>query len=134
MDEATASVDQRIEEMKAETIEAVMEFVRTTADFAAQEAPLLVKEVLDFGLVYNSIWLGFWVFILAIAFLLFRRAWKWDAKACEGVCECDAKMGFALAGVVGALFSLFFVLDKTIDVLRVLIAPRVYLLKVLADL
>jgi hypothetical protein len=144
MDEATAveasqkivDAGQRIEDLKVETVEAIVGFVREAADFAAQEVPLLVQEVLNFGLLDNGVWAGLWLLVFGTATWLFIKALGWEIGGDDNrrSCDCDTKVGACVASGLASIGSGCMFLIYMIDTLQVVIAPRMYLLKMLAAL
>ena len=136
MDETTVvEASQRIEELKVETVEAIVAFVREAAGFAAQEVPLLVREVLNFGLVDNGVWWALWLLIFGAALWLFVTSLKWAAVGeKERSCSCDARVAAVIASGIATIVSGSLMLVYAVDTLQVIIAPRMYLLKMLASL
>jgi hypothetical protein len=132
MEEQIVDASQRIEVLKAETVEAIMVFVRTAADFAAQEVPLLVQEVLKFGLLDNGIWAALWTVCFGVSLFLFVKALRWVFD--DDSCDCESKAAGLIASGATSIGSGCLMLLYGIDTLQVVIAPRMYLLKVLTSL
>ncbi len=116
--------------------EEVMQWLREAAGVAQEQAPLVVQELLRWGLIYN-VTCGIVGSLLVVALAvvvarLFRAGWATVKK--HGVDEA----GLEYCG--GALFAILctvifcITVERWLLVAQVLFAPRVYLLERIAGL
>ena len=103
-------------------------YIEATESFVVEQAPLLVQEVLRYGLFNSLFWAGFW----ALAF----GGVMWCAVKVYKAIHADSEDPFpgVIVGIFfgGGCLAGFFVC--LFDAVKILIAPRLYLLERLDSL
>ncbi len=119
------------EEMQALTEQGLakaLAYIETTESFVVEQAPLLIQELLNYSLVYSSFWAVFW-FIMGLGGIFFGvKVYRWIDKD-GGDPFAGVMLGFFVGG--GCLGGAFTCLAT---VVKILIAPRLFLIQRLGDL
>jgi len=120
-----------MEERLLEYLDEIVEALKSGVSFVGDQAPIFITEILTYYTVVYSVWsvvclvvTVFFVWLVVIT----TRALKDNTKDQEGL---------AMLGVVSTLFSVIFFIVTIVNViklLKVLIAPRLFLLEKVADL
>ena len=107
-----------------------LEYVERTAEFVGEQAPLLVQEILNYGLFNALFWAGFWgvafgaVVYGAVRLYHFAVLHSHDDDGFPGIMLGIFCGGGTLAGCFVCLFK----------AAKIIIAPRLYLIEKLGDL
>jgi len=116
----------------------VLLWVKSSATFIVDQMPQLVQEVLRWGIASNAfgIGLGFIIVLAGVCansyFLKNRPYFKeWNKDHDE---MCVTQIFSAVVSAVGYLLGTLLILINTFSLLKVLVAPRLYLLEQLATL
>ena len=103
-------------------------YIEATESFVVEQAPLLVQEVLRYGLFNSLFWVGFWAVafggVLYVAVKVYKMLVADNEDPFMGVAISIFPGGGCLAGCFINLF----------DAVKILIAPRLYLLERLDSL
>ena len=98
-------------------------YIETTESFVVEQAPLLVQEVLRYGLFNALFWTGFWLVAFSAVMWSAVKVWKMLGEDGDdgfvGVVIAIFPGGGCLAGCFANLF----------DAAKIIIAPRLYLLE-----
>jgi len=120
------------EELKSEllkSLEVVKDYLGKTAEFASEQAPIVVDELVRFNLVYNGLWLILSVLLLA--------TWYWMILLVQkGKVKDDDTRGMMIVGgfFASALPAGIIIMGTTKDFIMCLTAPRLFVIEYLADL
>lgn len=116
----------------------VGQWVEWTEDLAAEQAPLLVKEIIYWGIAQPAFGVGLGLFFLLFlpitVFLTSRSKTLPEGKKCMGAALADKGCGFdAVRAVVGGILLpvLGFVIfcANIMSFLKPIVAPRVFLIE-----
>jgi hypothetical protein len=99
------------------------------ADFAAEQIPLVLKEKLYYDFAWATVWLVFGLTLLVIANKVGIKLWK---SAETG--EDDRLFGSVVIRLMGTVFALPFVFTNLNTMLKIGLAPRVYIIEWLTSL
>lgn len=103
-------------------------YIEATESFVVEQAPLLVQEVLRYGLFNSLFWAGFWAVafsgVLWSAVRMYKLLYNENGDELVGVAVGIFPGGGCLAGCFINLFV----------AVKILIAPRLYLLERLDSL
>ena len=108
------------EEIKAVMVE-LLSYLKTAADFAAEQAPLVLQEILNWGIASNLLWII--IGILFIALIVIG-----NVKLTRKYPNDDFAPLYVISGL-GGFFILIGVLMSMFDVVQIIVAPRVYLIE-----
>lgn len=103
--------------------------VEKGGEFVATQAPLLAQEILAYGLAYHGVWFGVVLIILVGSVGLFIRS-TWELM--RG--ETDDWFGGVVASSIFGSVSLIFLVINLLAILKIVYAPRLYLLQIVKGL
>ena len=126
-----------LKDISAEALRQTMEWVKQAKDFAVEQAPLLAREVVRYGIVANGAAVIAGVLLLIFGVLAWRttgKNWeKWAPK--EKWDDPTPKQVFGLTfTVVGICSGIPMIMACGFPLLKAIYAPRVYLLDKLTAL
>lgn len=116
-------------------MQAMLDVLKSAKDFTLEQAPDIMRQVVAFETARSAIWLGLWLTMpTAVAVL-----WIWvvrsdktrDAKLLD---DEDFWAPLALVSFGAVAVSTIGIIVKSIDLAKVLVAPKVYLLEYFAEL
>jgi len=117
--------------VSAEAIQQTMEWVNQAKDFAVEQAPLLAREIVVYGIVWHGLGIVFSITALIVAAYLLRLAlkrgdvWIEEANDYPPGRLIAALVAMALCGLVAiGLFA-----DHVAPFITVLCAPRLYIIQ-----
>ena len=119
-------------------LEKLLEWAQAAEGFAIEQAPLLVSEILTWGVVKHSTYLAIWTMVslgfLAWAFWLGKSQSQRPESTHCGFDQNDAKIlqRFVVAAAAAALF-LSTIVNMPV-IVNIYFAPRLYLIQQLSDL
>lgn len=107
------------------------EWVEQAEGFATEQTPLLVKEIIYWGVADAGYWVGF-----GALFLTFAAVWSFMCyKRWTAIREMRGDFGDFFRFMVGAapivttLLGFIFVMANIMDMLKPIVAPRLYLIE-----
>ena len=121
-----------------ESIDAVMAFIGKGASYAQEQAPLIAREILQF-----NFWSDLATFVLILLITLTywitfvkvdrRVTWSDDFKRSDGTTSLgdEHEIYRGVGGIVGGLWSViacFMAYGYVIEMLKIWLAPRLYLI------
>jgi hypothetical protein len=116
-------------DVSADVAEEVLGWLQAGAELVEAQAPLLAQEILRFGLVSEIF--GLVLFgATSIAIALYAR---YAARRLRNAKLSDWDLAFGLAALCSAFFGILAVASLH-GIIKILVAPRLYLLEQLADL
>lgn len=125
-----------------EILEFVKNSIKTTADFAKEQVPIFIEEILNFHLIYNSIWALVFLGIAGAFLYGFRKRGKENKRnrghimAGQNLEDEDKD---ALSGSMCLLFIGFagfscLSIYWWINIIKITVAPRLYLLEYASEI
>jgi hypothetical protein len=99
-------------------------------DFSMEQLPLSAKEILHYSIAIDCMWLAFGLILLGIdyiAFIYIRNAINKDY-------ENDGREAIYLAPLLLSIPGLIVTFTSVADLLKVVFAPRVYLLEYISHI
>lgn len=133
-------MDKQLMENLTDSMDIVNGWIEAGADFTSEQAPLVIQEIVTWGIVDGLIWAFVWAFLIVLIqgacwhFRTILKKWiKMDDSAnnkenCEvGILVTWIVHYLAFSFMIGVLFNLY-------HSLYVYFAPRLYVLETLADL
>ena len=108
-------------------------FVEATEVFVLDQAPLLVQEILAYGLVFYTVWAV--VCGLALVGMVFGYI-KCLKTVCRSNGELDGEYAawFSILGVVLAIAPVIGFIECSLAALKISVAPRLFLVQFFADM
>jgi hypothetical protein len=105
-----------------QALQFVLETAQQSKEFVVEQAPLIVNEIITWGIVENSVCVVFWAAVTYVATRLLRWGHKreWD-DALEVVGGGLGGGAMLLAGIIGTVSSF-------LTVLQAIFAPRLFIL------
>lgn len=122
------------EEIKAQIIpiiENTKEGLAKAVDFLCEQSPILVKEILWWHGVQSALFCLLGLAILIILAMTRKKLWDWADEA-DGPSEGAAWMGVLVGQIMALIGGVGFVLTN-FAWLKILIAPRLFLLEFMKD-
>jgi hypothetical protein len=129
-------------------IEQAVVWVEEAESFAKEQAPLVVQEIINWGLFANGFWAAVWIlsflFCLLIALIFYRIAKKWRLRAGSTENEHTRKgyyeekeslnlVCFLISLIVSAFFFII-AAGRVHGFLYIYIAPRLYIIDELKNM
>jgi hypothetical protein len=134
IEDIAVNVTPQIQSWSAE----LLSWVQSGVDFTAEQVPLLVEEVILWGIAENALWVLIFGTIAGVAGFISRKFWnawgKWSKK--KGNTddeEAGCCAGFIVCAAISLLFSIFS-LSHLITAVQAYVAPRLYLIEYLTEL
>jgi len=122
-------MNEQVELLVNQGLETALSYVQATSAFVAEQAPLLVQEVLRFGLAYNATFGILWFFLtLAFSFASYKLYKIGLASGEEGPCVV------AFFALVASICTFIGIIIQLLVVLKIVFAPRMYLIEQLRTL
>lgn len=124
--------------MDKELIDKMMQYVEPAADFATEQAPLVVQEVLTRGIVVNSLWMVGLCFITVVLFCVSKVAFK-QYKIFDkgGYSDMDKATGFLMLYIARLICVIVIPLCMTgniYNICMIYFCPRLYIFEYLWSL
>jgi hypothetical protein len=122
---------EKLMQLTEESLGMVLEFLKSTKEFAAEQMPLLVQEIYKWLFIKNSAYflLSIAVFILSIFMLIVL----WKIIKEDEHDEFWPMLFMFLASIV-ALISAIISVNYLLNIIAVFIAPRLYLIHYITDM
>ena len=120
-------MNEKIENNIEQILNYLQEGVQTAGSFVAEQTPLLIQEILSYHLLYHGTWLSIGVLLLLsviFCFVYFARKIDWS----------DGIESIYLLGVIGFVASIGIILGNVFTFIKIIVAPRLYLLEYVSDL
>ncbi len=107
------------------------EWVEVTEEFAFEQAPLLVQEIVWWGIADGGYWVAFGVFFLTLAFVWGRACYKRWERIEEMSGDSGDFMRFMVfvLTIIPAIAGLLLVMINIMGMLKPIVAPRLYLIE-----
>lgn len=123
-----------IQEQFLSIVTAAVETGKDVVEFAMDQAPLLVQEILRFAVFEHS----FGVIVSLLTLFAIYKAWKFVAKHWESIeSECAEPFVFVfgiMGSLIGGSFVVIHLFISAASLAKVLLAPRLYLIEYAASL
>ena len=126
-------MDEQIKEQLIKSIDNVQIWVEQGANFAAEQTPLIIEEIVWKGLVVESYHILFALCFFITSVVLGRIGWKWAGNLEPGWNEQDCTTARSMIIIAVFCMSLPF-FDQLIDPFIIWAAPRIYVIEQLARL
>lgn len=120
----------KADSLKQETLEFTLETLQSTKEFVIEETPLVIQEFYNWEITSSIIWTSVWLAIFIISYFAIKKYKKKDKESYLDDSE-EIFNFFAWVGVVSG--GLFFIIDLT-DLIKIWVAPRVYLIEHISNL
>jgi hypothetical protein len=109
-----------------------LEYIERTESFVTEQAPLLVQEILAWGFAENLIYAGIWtVLCLGLSYGLYRLI---KVLCHEGGDEEDFVIPVVIIGGGTNILLWVVAFSYILEVVKISVAPRLYLLEVFKSL
>ena len=129
----TSELETRLQE----SLGTVLEYVEKAAGFAADQAPLLVQEIISWGIVYNIAIAIFAAIIATCSWYLVHRvthACITTGNSYSSWSKYEAMAVSVIAGLFAFVPVSIVVIDHTMKAAKAIVAPRLYVLDILSGL
>jgi hypothetical protein len=137
-------IKEIIAEKGVETLGEIQKWAKTTQDFATEQIPLVVHEIISWGLASRITAIMFCLSIISLAiFLIYaftfsksgQEMWK-EKPSTPGDLTCNQGFGIFIniSSILAILISSIVSANYIVGVIFILYAPRLYVLQELSDL
>ena len=120
-----------VEERVMDHLDSLVDFMKAGTDFAVDQAPEIFHEIVAYGIASNLAYAFVWFAVLMATIKWYM--WIWgrteDASLYDDTRECCG----AIALFVGSV-SLTITIIQSIDVLKAIFAPRLFVMEYIANL
>ena len=124
-------MNEKTQELVNQAGQKVLDWIEATESFTTEQAPLLAQEIVRYGILNNSLQLGFFILVpslllyLSYSFAVHKDTWKDEFTPRSVACIIFGVGGF-FVGVVGALECSINAVPKLCNAL---VAPRLYFIE-----
>ena len=119
-----------MEEKLTEYADKIIELVEAGVSFTGEQAPILIQEILTYYTVYHSIWaFGSFIFTSILWYIVYRIFTSDETVT-------DDEDAFLTVGIftIFSLPSLVLTAVNVMNVIKINVAPRLYLLEKISSL
>jgi hypothetical protein len=120
----------------AEAIQEVMKYVKATAEFTIEQAPDIARQFLLYEWTQAWIFMGTFA-VIGVSLTIFGR-WLWTQgkkEVCQDSFDNSGCRFFGIAlGVIGPLMIFIGAVQNALTLIKISMAPKVYLLTELSKL
>jgi len=123
-----------LEERLKPIVEKAIEGIEKTGEFAIEQAPIVLQEFYNWHIANNLMWTLFWAGMFFVPLLIRKVIPKTDDKDYYGyflgkrVNDDDGATAW-LISIALWLFSLIIFIEMFLDLVKVMVAPRIYLIE-----
>ena len=112
-------------------LQELLDWTREGADFASEQLPLLVEDIIQWGMVAHFVWAAVFFIPVICMSALVRCAWRFAHTKDADFTDGATAVSFSIIGLVlsGVLF-----MYNLLAGLKAFIAPRLYLIEFLKDM
>ena len=123
-------MSEEIKELATKSLSKALEYIESAGDFVVEQAPLLVQEILAYGLVSNIVFATIYGAATAIlCYTSYRLSKMALAKKVE-----ELVVLVVLVGGAASITTIICFFDCILHILKIIFAPRLYLLEALKSL
>lgn len=125
----TLSAKEQFTQFALDNLETCQEILTDSAQWTAEQVPIVIQEYLNWELFYHGIWGAFGLIIIlggliGLSFGMFKKSWS-----------DDDRFGIALVfGIPLLIIGLPMFVLNLFEVVQILIAPRIFLIEETAKL
>lgn len=126
-------MNEETEKLLNEALAGAINAVKTTGNFVVEQAPDLIRQLLLYNTVMLSAWVLLGIVVLIATGLIVRKAWKFEKTLSypdQGAGIAVGVVTFLVGGVVGC--SLVF--GHISELIKIVLAPKIWLLEYAASL
>lgn len=130
-------MNKTLETKLVESFTEIQSWVNTTKDFVAEQAPLVVQEVIRWGLYQHIFWASLSCFLLIVGLYTCYRAFKYSITFNWEQAGDVAQVSSIILSVSSPVWSVIWFCNMTYSLYQVTyisVAPRLYVLEQLAGL
>ncbi len=121
----TQTAVEALAQLGAETLARIGEYVEATENFAVEQAPLLVQEIIQYAVTINSVAAVISGLFVVAGVWLVRKALVLD----EGnTYSSDRAVVYNVVGIITGSVALLFTVISVVSLIKPLMAPRLFLL------
>jgi hypothetical protein len=119
--DSTSFANSETDKALANAIQKGLQLAETTGEFVVEQASDLVQQFITYRIIHESIWTG----VLVIFLVLCAWCTVESFKENEGDFNNLATLGLTIITVL----TFFGVIIKTIELLKVIVAPKIYIIE-----
>lgn len=120
-----------MKESLQQALQMFLDMLVSAKDFVIEQSPLVLRELLLLETITRGVWvgLGLLILLITISFTIYiKKHWHWYKGK-------DPQAGLAIMlPALGYVFSIPIILIHIIPLIKVIIAPRVYLIEYISNL
>lgn len=122
---------KKLDEMGPKALDELQSWISTTKDFVTEQAPLVVQEIINWGMAQHVVWMIIFAFPVTVGIFGLRKRAKVDWTAHSDITAeqawCTIKLIIGGIGFIGFFVNVYWFC-------YVFFAPRLYVLDYLRDL
>jgi len=124
---------QKLGAISTDVLEEVLEWVRSTKDFVVEQTPLVINEVINWGIYKSGLMMLFGFVGIITIVIVCTKSFKWFPNKYDD----DWSSGVIITWLLGIFFGVICVpifFSGVYNLLYILIAPRLYVIGVLQNM
>ena len=122
-------MNEKIENNIEQILNYIHNGIKNAGDFVVEQTPLLVQEILTYNLIFHGSLVGIGIFIAVMLISLTLYFWpKINWK------DVDQVMILMFGNLFGWATSIVLILINVFTVIKIIFAPRLYLIEYVSDL
>lgn len=127
-------MDQKLEEkatdLLVKMIDVTVQSVSDVVEFGKQQIPDIINQLLMWKMAESSVWMVFGIVILVVGLFFSNYYYNRLEEAEQGLGMCIRIIGSTISLVAGSII----IISNLLDVLYILLAPKVWLIEYGAEL
>ena len=124
-----------MEDKLIEYSDRIVEALESGVDFASEQAPLLIQEVLTYYLVTELIWTVIsFLFVVGIGYAYYRFIKAYRAEDNYSSSDEEAMFFGSMFAFIAYMLPVFLFVSSLSTVIKILVAPRLFLIQKLAEI
>ena len=123
------SASESIKDQLREVVTAAIDAGKNAADFAVEQAPLLVREIISYNIAINGLWVA-----IGVAVLFSLKPLGKKAKAMIKNGDEELVIPLCIFFGIAILFIVLFSVARLPYLLKAIFAPRLFLIEYIAQI
>jgi len=125
-------MNEQIEQISKEGLEKALAWANTAENFAVEQTPLLIQEIIRLGITIQTFWMVLSLIVGATSCIIWKKTLEkiWD----ENSYDITLDQSKVIISVIFLFISCIVFSVNTFYLLKIIFAPRIYVLQELSKL
>ena len=131
-------MNEQIEKISKEGLEKALAWANTAENFAVEQTPLLIQEIIRLGITIQTFWMVLSLIVGATSCIIWKKTLKsggtWEKIWNESYPDITINQVKVIVSVIFLFISCIVFSVNTFYLLKIIFAPRIYVLQELSKL